>query len=104
MVKMKSIQKLKNSIEQAIAECKDSNLVDVKVHLLRALSEANHIKIKEKDEATPLQKWKFDLSTSALVNLSAPQKNQILAQIENMIDAESTKLKTDSSENEIIID
>lgn len=97
------IQRLKNTIEQAISECKDSNLSDVRVHLLRALSEANHIKTKDKNETTPLQKWKFDLSTSSLVNLSMPEKNKILSQIEDMIDNESSKLDS-TSKNDLIIE
>lgn len=93
-------------IEDAIGRCGGVKMQVVKSHLLRALKEISEAEKKEKrrNNDTPDQRWKFDISTGRLMNMTREQMNNALKNIEKMIEEEAGKNNKQANEGKTLID
>lgn len=98
---MNRFKEVKKFVEIALEHCgHKSELRIVRDKLSDVLKSIRKVELRETEAKKPTiqDKWTFDVKTSSLRNLSRNQFDNVIGRIENMINAESKKLKKDDSE------
>lgn len=95
--------KTKELIEITIKSLSNEiSMRNVKNHLLLALNELNKIvEKKENNKINNDQKWKFNLQSSSLINMSLPNYKNALSNIEQLIAKEENKINKSNDKNDV---